>query len=176
MTNVKYFRILRSKEVHSWKIKGRSDFFQGNARYDLVQHLLVFRLLSINVKIKIHKKYNFTSCFAWVHNLVSHIKARTQSTMSENKVPRRTRASRTKKPTGRGRKLLNEELHYLYSTLKSRKMVWPGYVKRMGRWEMHTKFWLENETGKDHSADVSVEKRAKLKLKEHDWMVCTRCV
>jgi hypothetical protein len=49
---------------------------------------------------------------------------------------------------GSWRKLHNDELHNLYSSLnivrviKSRRMRWAGYVARMGRAEVFTGFWL----------------------------------
>jgi hypothetical protein len=35
--------------------------------------------LSKNLKIKIYKNYNFTSCSVWVQNVASHAKGRTQT-------------------------------------------------------------------------------------------------
>jgi hypothetical protein len=52
---------------------------------------------------------------------------------------------------GGQRKLHNEELHNLYSLLniiemiKARRMRWTGHVSRMGRRDMHTRFWWESE-------------------------------
>jgi hypothetical protein len=47
------------------------------------------------------------------------------------------------------RKLHNEELHNLYSSLsiirmiKSRRMRWAGHVERMGQRGMHIVYWQE---------------------------------
>jgi hypothetical protein len=51
--------------------------------------------------------------------------------------------------TGGWRKLLNEELHNLYSSpsmirvMKSRRMRWAGHVAGMGRIVMHIGYWWE---------------------------------
>jgi hypothetical protein len=52
--------------------------------------------------------------------------------------------------TGEWRKLRNEELHGLYTSLnivgviKSRRMRWAEHVARMGRGEGCTRFWWGN--------------------------------
>jgi hypothetical protein len=119
---------------------------------------------------------NFTRCSVLVYNLVSHNERRTPSVMFENTVLGRIREPRTEELTGSWRKLLNEELLNLYSTIKSRNMVWVGYVNCMGRLEMHTKVCLENFRGSNHLADLSVVESMILKsiLKERDRMVCTK--
>jgi len=49
--------------------------------------------------------------------------------------------------TGEWRKLINEELNYLYPSpsivrvIKSRRMRWAGLVPRMGRGDTYTGFW-----------------------------------
>jgi hypothetical protein len=54
------------------------------------------------------------------------------------------------------RKLQNEELHKLYSSpsttrvIKSRRMRWAGHVARMGRGGMHIGYWWESQMGRDH--------------------------
>jgi hypothetical protein len=61
----------------------------------------------------------------------------------ENRVLRRIFGPKRDKVTGGPRKLLNEELHNLYSSpsiikiIKSKRMKWAGHVARMGRKEMH---------------------------------------
>jgi hypothetical protein len=56
----------------------------------------------------------------------------------ENRVIRRIYGSKTDGVTGGWRKLLNKELHDLYSSpsiiriIKSRRMTWAGHVARMG--------------------------------------------
>jgi len=52
--------------------------------------------------------------------------------------------------TGEWRKLHNEELNDLYSSMnivqvvKLRQMMWAGHVACMGRVEVYTGFWWEN--------------------------------
>jgi hypothetical protein len=45
--------------------------------------------------------------------------------------------------------------------IKSRRMSWAGYVARMGRREMYTKFRSENLKGGNHSEDLGVDGRIK---------------
>jgi hypothetical protein len=65
----------------------------------------------------------------------------------ENRVLRRIFGHKKNERVGEWRKLYNEELNDLYSTLiiirviKSRRMRWAGHVARAGRGEVHTGFW-----------------------------------
>jgi hypothetical protein len=58
--------------------------------------------------------------------------------------------------TGDWRKLLNEELHNLYSSsnimimIKPRRMRRAGYLTRMGRRGMHRGYWWERQKERDH--------------------------
>jgi hypothetical protein len=60
------------------------------------------------------------------------------------------------------RKVHNDELHSLYSSLnivrmiKSGRMRWAGHVARMGRGEMFTGFWLGGPKVRDHWEHLSV--------------------
>jgi hypothetical protein len=61
----------------------------------------------------------------------------------------------------------NKELHNLYSSpniriIKSRTR-WTGYVARLKKEELHTKFWLENLEAGDHSENPDVLRRITLK-------------
>jgi hypothetical protein len=58
--------------------------------------------------------------------------------------------------TGGWRKLLNEQLHSLYSSpniirmIKSTRMRWAGHVARIGRRGMHIGYWWESQKVRDH--------------------------
>jgi hypothetical protein len=54
--------------------------------------------------------------------------------------------------TGGWRKLHNEELHNLYSLIKSRRMRWTGRVARIGEEirGMHTGYWWDSQKERDH--------------------------
>jgi hypothetical protein len=64
--------------------------------------------------------------------------------VSENRSLRRIFGPQRDEVTGEWRRLHNEELYILYSTLniigviKSRRLRWTGHVARMGREEVHT--------------------------------------
>jgi hypothetical protein len=51
---------------------------------------------------------------------------------------------------GSWRKLYNDELHNLYSSMsivrviKSRRLIWVGHMAHMGEGEVFTRFWLGN--------------------------------
>jgi hypothetical protein len=97
------------------------------------------RLLSRNVKVKIYKTIIlpvvFYGCETWSLTLMEeHHRLR----VFENRVLRRIFGPKRDEVTGERRKLLNEELHNLYSSpnvirqMKSRRMRWAGHVARMG--------------------------------------------
>jgi hypothetical protein len=58
--------------------------------------------------------------------------------------------------TGGWRKLLNEELHNLYSSpsiiriMKSRRMEWAGHVARMEIRGIHIAYWWKSQKEMDH--------------------------
>jgi hypothetical protein len=59
-------------------------------------------------------------------------------------------------------KLHNEELHNLYSSfsivrmIKSRRMIWAGYIACMVRRGMRIEFWWESQKERDHYEDQDV--------------------
>jgi hypothetical protein len=69
---------------------------------------------------------------------------------------------RKREEDGSWRKLHNDELHDLYSSLniirviKSRRIRWAGHVARMGRREVLTGFWLGGPKARDHWEDLCV--------------------
>jgi hypothetical protein len=81
--------------------------------------------------------------------------------VSENRVLRRIFGPK-REEEGSWRKLHNDELHSLYSSLnivrviKSRRMRWAGHVACMGRGEMFTGFWLGGLEVRDHWEDLGI--------------------
>jgi hypothetical protein len=86
----------------------------------------------------------------------------------ENRVLR-TKFGPKREEDGSWRKLLNDELRSLYSSLdivrviKSRMMRWAGHVARMGLEEVFTRFWLECPKSRDHWEDLGVDGRITLR-------------
>jgi len=103
-----------------------------------VQYLLSSRLLSKNLKIKIHRTVILPvvlyGCETWSLTLREERRLR----VFENRVVRRVFGSKRDEVTGERRKLHNEELRDLYvlpnivRVVKSRRMRWAGHVARMG--------------------------------------------
>jgi hypothetical protein len=64
--------------------------------------------------------------------------------------------------TGGRRKLHNEELHSLYSSpntirmIKTRKMRWTWQVACMERRVKHLVFWWESQNERDHKEDLDI--------------------
>jgi len=116
----------------------KSRLRSGNACCHSVQNLLSSRLLSKNLKIKIHRTVILLvvlyGCETWSLTLWEEMKLR----VFENKVLRRIFGSRRDEVTGDWRRLHNEELNDLYSSpnivwvIKSRRMRWAGHVTHMG--------------------------------------------
>jgi hypothetical protein len=79
-----------------------------------------------------------------------------------NRVLRRIFGPKRDEATGEWRKLHNEELHNLYSSLdiirqvKSRRMGWAGHVARMGEERKSTRFWWKRPKERDHSKQQGV--------------------
>jgi hypothetical protein len=96
------------------KIKVRLN--SGNACYHSVQSLLSSRLLSTNVKIKIHKTIilplAFYGCETWSLALREEHRLR----VLENRVLRRIFGPKRDEVTGEWKKFHNGELHNLYSS------------------------------------------------------------
>jgi len=103
-----------------------------------VQNILSSRLLSKNLKIKIHRTTILPvvlyGCETWSLTLRTERKLR----VFENMVLRRIFGPRRDEVTGERRRLHNEELNDLYSSpnivrvIKSKRMRWAGHVVRMG--------------------------------------------
>jgi hypothetical protein len=125
----------------------------GNACYHPVQNLLSSRLLSKNVKVRIHKAIILPvvlyGCETW---------SREEHRLSvfENRVLRNMFGPKRDGVTGGWRKLHNKELHNLYSSpniiriIKSRRMRWAGYVARMGEKSNVYKLLVGKPEERDH--------------------------
>jgi hypothetical protein len=104
----------------------------------LVQSLLSSRLLSRNVKVKIHKTTVVSvvlyGCETWSVTLGEEHRLK----VFENRVLRRIFGPKRDEVTGEWRKLHNGQLHNLYlppdiiRRIKSRRMRWAGHVAHMG--------------------------------------------
>jgi hypothetical protein len=136
--------------------------------YYSVQNLLLSRLISKNLKIRIHKTVIspvvLYGCETWSLTLRNEQRL----TVFENRVLRKIFGP--KREEGESwRKLLNDELHSLYSSpnivrvIKSRRMRWAGHVARMGRGEVFTGFWLGVPKLRDHWEELGVGGRITLR-------------
>jgi hypothetical protein len=126
----------------------------GNACNHSVQNLLSSRLLSKNVKIRIHKLilpvvlYGCETC-----SLILMEEHRLRVT--ENGVLKRIFGPKRDEVTGGWRKLHNEEFHNLYALpsiirmIKSRRVRWAGHVARIWRRGMHKGYWWESQKERD---------------------------
>jgi hypothetical protein len=80
----------------------------------------------------------------------------------ENRVLRRIFKPKRNEVMGGWKKLHNEEIHKLYSSLsiirmiKSRRMRWAGHVARMGRRGMHKGYWWESQKERDQEDQVVI--------------------
>jgi hypothetical protein len=127
-----------------------------------VQNILSSRLLSKNIKIKIHRSVILPvlyGCETWSLTLREERRLR----VLENRVLRRIFGPKRDEVTGEWRKLHIEELKDLYTSanivrvIKSRRMRWAENVARMGRGEVYTGFWCGNLRERDHLGDTGVD-------------------
>jgi hypothetical protein len=109
----------------------------GNACYHSVQKLLSSRLLSKNIKIRTHKIIILpVVLYGGCENSSPTLWEEHRLRVFENSVLR-IFGPKKDEVTGGWRKLHNEELHNLYSSIsiirmnKSRRMRWAGHVAQM---------------------------------------------
>jgi hypothetical protein len=87
---------------------------------------------------------------------------------------RRTFGPMREEVAGGWRRLRNEELHNLYTSLyiivviESRRMRWALHVARMG-YMINTTLWSENLKGGDHSEDIRVDGKTLLEWILGKW-------
>ena len=87
----------------------------------------------------------------------------------ENRVLRRIFEPKRDEVTGEWRRLHNDELYALYSSLnviwviKSGRLRWAGNAALMGRGEVHTRFWWGNLREEDHLEDTGIDEIMTLK-------------
>jgi len=106
-------------------------------------------LLPKNINIKIYKTITWPvilyRCETWSLTLREERRLR----VFKNRMLRKIFGTKREDVAGKWRKLHNEELHDLYSSphiirvINSRRIIWVGYVARMGR-EVYTGFWWGN--------------------------------
>jgi len=116
----------------------KSRLRSGNACYHSMENLFSSRLLSKNVKIKIHRTIILPvvlyGCENWSLTLLEERKLR----VFENMVLRRIFGPKKDEVTWEWRRLHNEDLNDLYPShnivrvIKSKRMRWAGHVARMG--------------------------------------------
>jgi hypothetical protein len=90
----------------------------------------------------------------------------------ENKVLRRIFGPKRDEVTGECRRLHNKELHALYSSPNITRVIksrGPGHVARMGRGEVHARFWWGNLREVDHLEDRSLDGRMIIKWILEKW-------
>jgi hypothetical protein len=134
--NVSQFKYLgtpvTNQNLIQEEIKRRLN--SGNACYHSVQNLLSSRLLSENVKVRTYKSIILPvvlyGCETWSLTVIEEHKLR----VFENRVLKRIFGPKRDGVIGGRRKLHNEELHNLYSSpctiriIKSRRMRWAEHV------------------------------------------------
>jgi hypothetical protein len=128
-----------------------------------VQNFLSARLLSKNTKIRVYRTVVLLvvlyGCETWSLTLREEQRLR----VFENRVLRRIFGPKREETTGEWRRLHNEELNDLYSSLdiirviKLRRRRWAVHVARMGKREVHTGFWWGDLREGDHLGDPGVD-------------------
>jgi hypothetical protein len=118
-------------------------------------------LLSKNTEIRIYKTINLPvvlyGCETWSLTL----REEHRLSMFENRLLQRIFGLKRDEVMADWRKLYNEELHNVYSSInilrmiKPRRMRWAGHVARMGRRGIHIGYWWDTE-GKRQLEDQDV--------------------
>jgi len=141
----------------------KSRLRSGSACYHSVQNLLSFRLLSKNLKINIYRTIILPVILYGCENWSLTLREERKLRVFENVVLRRIFGPRKGEVTREWRRLHNEELKDLYSSLnivrviKSRRMRWAGHVARMGEERGCIGSWWRNRKERDHRGDLGVD-------------------
>jgi hypothetical protein len=121
-----------------------------------------------NLKIKIYKTVILPvllyGCETWSLTLGEKHRLR----VFENRVLRRISGPK-REEDGSWRRLHNDELHDLYSSLnivrviKSKRIKWAGYVARVGEGKGAYRVWLGGLNARDHWEDLGIGGRITLR-------------
>jgi len=142
-----------------------------------VQTLLSSNLLSKKFKIKIYRiiilPFVLYGCETW--SLILREESRLRE--FENRVLRRNLDPRGTGLTGEWRKLHNEEINDLYSSLNTFRVIklkimrWAGHVALMGRGEAYTGFWWGKPEGKSPLGRLRPRWEDNIKMDLQEWNV-----
>jgi hypothetical protein len=145
---------VRNQHLIQEEIKRRLN--SVNACYHSVHNLLSFRLLSINIKIRIYKTIILSVVLYGYETLSLTLRDEQRLRVLENRVLRRIFGPKGNEVMGGWKKLHNDELHNLYSSpniirmMKSRRMRWAGQVALSGEKWNTDMILMGHPAGKSH--------------------------
>jgi hypothetical protein len=145
--NLAKFKYLGTKMTNQNDIQDeiKNRLNSGIACYYSVQNLLSSRIISKSLKIKIYKTVILPVVLYRSETWSLTLREEHRLRVFENRVLRRIFGPK-READGSWRKLHNDELHNLYSSInivrviKSRRMRWAEHVARMGKGEVFTSF------------------------------------
>jgi hypothetical protein len=125
--------LTNQNSIHE-EIKNRLKL--DNACCHLVQNILSSSLLSKNIKIKIYRTIILPVILYGWETLLLTLREKLRQKVLKNRVLRRIFGHKRDEVTGKWRRLHNQELYALYSSIiiqviKSRRMGWAGHVAHM---------------------------------------------
>jgi len=156
----------------------KSGLKSGTACYHSVQNLLSSSLVLKNLKIKAYRTIILPVVMYGCETLSLTLGEESRLTVFENRVLRRIFGPKRDEVRRDWRKLHNEELNDLYSSLsraiKSRRMRWAGRIACMGERRDIYRVLVGNMRERDHLGDASVDGRIILRLIFRKWDVGVR--